>query len=71
MLIVMHFQIFINMNKKTKHLRVRVTEDQFGKLADALIDEERSKSALIREALQNYLDDKYQRKIRRGKNIKS
>ena len=60
------------MNRKTKHLRLRITEEQFRKLADALIDEERSKSALIREAINNYLEDKYQgRKVRTGNNIKS
>jgi hypothetical protein len=59
------------MNKKTKHLRLRITEEQFRKLADALIDEERSKSALIREALQNYLEDKNQRKVRIGDNNKN
>jgi hypothetical protein len=62
MMIVIQFWIFMVMNKMTKHIRIRVTEDQFRRLADALIDEERSKSAIIREALHNYLEDKYQRK---------
>ena len=55
------------MNKKTKHLRLRITEEQFRRLADALIDEERSKSELIREALQTYLEDKDQEKKIRKK----
>ena len=56
------------MNSKTKHLRLRITEEQFQRLADALIEEEKTKSALIREALQNYLEDKHQEKKVRTKN---
>jgi len=55
------------MNSKTKHLRLRITEEQFQRLADALIEEERSKSELIREALHNYLEDKHQEKKVRKK----
>jgi len=55
------------MNRKTKHLRLRITEEQFRRLADALIEEEKTKSALIREALQNYLEDKHQEKKVRKK----
>lgn len=43
------------MTKKVKTLTVRITEDQFRKLADSLVKEETSKSFIIREALQKYL----------------
>jgi hypothetical protein len=52
----------MDMIKMTKHIRIRVTEDQFRRLADVLIEEEITKSALIREALQNFLEDYYQKK---------
>ena len=42
--------------KKTKHIIVRITESQFKHLADALITEQRNKSTIIRDALDNYLD---------------
>ena len=48
--------IFIYMTKKTKHLRIRITESQFKKIADALITEERNKSQLVRNALNHYLN---------------
>lgn len=44
------------MAKKTKHLRIRITESQFKKIADALISEERNTSRLVRNALNQYLD---------------
>ena len=42
--------------KKTKYIVVRINECQFKKLADALIDEERSKSEILRNALDLYLE---------------
>lgn len=48
-------QIFINMTKMAKTLTVRLTEEQFRKLANTLVKEERSKSSLMREALHKYL----------------
>lgn len=47
--------IFIVMKKMTKHLRIRITEQQFRNLADLLVEEQKSKSAVIREALNKYL----------------
>jgi hypothetical protein len=47
--------IFIYMKKKTKQLRIRITEAQFKKVADALITQERNKSTLVRNALDYYL----------------
>ena len=44
------------MAKKTKHLRIRITESQFKMIADALISEERNTSRLVRNALNQYLD---------------
>jgi hypothetical protein len=48
--------IFIYMTKKTKQLRIRITEAQFKKVADALITGERNKSTLVRRALNYYLN---------------
>jgi|WetSurSiteA1Bulk_404760.scaffolds.fasta_scaffold81684_1 hypothetical protein len=47
--------IFMIMGKKVKHIRIRITEAQFRWLADVLITEQRTKSAVIRDALNNYL----------------
>jgi metal-responsive CopG/Arc/MetJ family transcriptional regulator len=47
--------IFIDMKKMTKHLRIRITEQQFKNLADLLIEEQRNKSEVIREAINTYL----------------
>jgi hypothetical protein len=43
------------MKELTKHLRIRITEQQFKSLADLLVEEQISKSAVIREALNKYL----------------
>ena len=43
--------------KKNKHLRVRITEEQFRYLADKLIEEQKNKSVIIREAINKYLLD--------------
>jgi hypothetical protein len=43
------------MMKKTKQLRIRITEEQFKRLADALLDEQIRKSSLLREAIDDYL----------------
>ena len=42
--------------KMTKHLIVRITEDQFKRLADALIIEQKNKSLLMRDILNDYLN---------------
>jgi hypothetical protein len=47
--------VFINMTKMAKTLTVRLTENQFRHLADTLVNEERSKSSILREALHKYL----------------
>lgn len=46
------------MTKKTRQLRIRITEAQFKKVAEALITERRNKSALVRKALDSYLKEK-------------
>jgi len=51
--------IFISMVKFDKHLRIRISEVQFRKLADVLILEQRSKSALLRGLLVDYLSGNY------------
>lgn len=58
--------------KKTKHIIVRITESQFKHLADALITEQRNKSTIIRDALDNYLDRKIDKQApKNNKNKKS
>ena len=51
------------MEKKTKHLRIRVTEEQFRKLADLLIEEQKNKSSLVRDILNKYIDENNINKI--------
>jgi len=55
-LIVLH--IFISMANKNHTLIVRVTERQLRFLTDILLDENRSKSQVLREALNLYLVEK-------------
>lgn len=43
--------------KKEKHLRVRITEDQFNWLSRTLIKEKKTKSEIIREAIHRYLNE--------------
>ena len=45
------------MMKKTKQLRIRITEAQFKKVAEAMITEKKSKSRLVRMALNHYLKE--------------
>jgi hypothetical protein len=49
-------RLFISMKNKTRHLRVRINEEQFNKLTEALIIKQRTKSSLIRDALNDYID---------------
>lgn len=53
-------QIFICMKKtiplKTKPLRIRITEEQFIRLSSQIIEEETTKSTVIRQLLHSYLD---------------
>jgi hypothetical protein len=46
----------MDMKKLTKHLRIRLTEEQVKKLADTIINEQENKSTVVRIALDNYLD---------------
>ena len=43
------------MGKKINHIRVRITEAQLRWLASVVIDEQRTKSEIIRDALNKYL----------------
>lgn len=43
------------MEKLKKHLCIRLTGDQFRKLADILVDEQLSKSVLVRNLIRDYL----------------
>lgn len=40
--------------KKTKQIRIRISETQFKKLADLLVQEQWTKSKLIREMIEQY-----------------
>jgi hypothetical protein len=44
------------MDKKSRNIRIRITEDQFKRLSDSIIQEEMTKSSLIREILQDYFE---------------
>ncbi len=44
------------MSRKTRHLTIRLTEEQFKKLADTLVSEQRTKSSLMRDILSDYID---------------
>jgi hypothetical protein len=46
------------MTKKTRQLRIRISEAQFKKVAEALITEKRNKSVLVRKALDSYFKAK-------------
>ena len=54
-------QIFICMKKtkplKIKPIRIRITEEQFIKLSSQIIEEETTKSNLIRQLLHSYLEN--------------
>jgi len=56
------------MEKKVRHIRVRITETQFRWLASVLIAEQRTKSSLLRDALNMYLIEEHGNKIK-GNNI--
>lgn len=51
-----HKPAYLYNMKKTKNLIVRITESQFKKLSVILVTEQKSKSAIVREALDNYMD---------------
>jgi hypothetical protein len=59
------FEIFIAMKRKTRHLRVRLTEQQFRNLAEVLILEQKNKSSVIREALKKYIEKNHKDIINR------
>ena len=48
--------IFIGMDRFDRHLRIRITEEQFRKLAEVAIIEQRTISSIIRDLLSEYLD---------------
>jgi hypothetical protein len=54
---------------KDKQLRIRITEQQLDRLKMTLLIEEKTKSKLFRELLENYLDKKdriYRKNLRIG-----
>ena len=50
-------RLFIDMEAKNKHLRIRLTERQVMRLAEVLLDKQKNKSAIVRDALDNYMDE--------------
>jgi hypothetical protein len=42
--------------KKTRQIIVRITETSFKRLADAIITEQKTKSTIMRDALNMYMD---------------
>ncbi len=51
---VIRTRLFIMM-KKTKHLRIRISESQFKRLTETKINEQKNTSSILREALENYM----------------
>jgi len=49
-------RLFMYMANKTKHLRIRLTLEQFNRLTEALVIKQKTKSSLVREALKDYID---------------
>jgi metal-responsive CopG/Arc/MetJ family transcriptional regulator len=49
---------------KTKNLSVRLTQEQFRKLAEVIIAEQRNKSLLVRDALDAYLSKNHDKSER-------
>jgi hypothetical protein len=49
----------ISMKNKIKHLRVRLSAKEFDKLTEVLVIKETTKSSLVREALNTYLEGTY------------
>lgn len=47
------------MKGKTRHLRVRLSEDQYRWMEKVLVKENRSKSSIVRDALHMYLAEYY------------
>jgi len=47
------------MEKLKKHICIRLTGEQFRKLTDVLVDEQMSKSVLLRNLIRNYLESHY------------
>lgn len=66
MLHIIYMCILINMKKMTKHVTIRISEEQFKKLADTLVIEERTKSSLMRDILCDYIDGNKSRNEKRN-----
>ena len=50
-------RLFIGMEAKNSHLRIRLTERQVIRLAQLLLEKQKNKSVIVRDALDNYLDE--------------
>jgi len=71
---VIHFpkcRYLSGMSKKTKHLTIRLSEEQFKKMADTLVIEQRTKSSLMREILSDYMDGNKSGMGKQNKNQKT
>jgi metal-responsive CopG/Arc/MetJ family transcriptional regulator len=51
--------LYISMGKKVKHIRIRITEAQFRCLTRVIIQEQKNKSQIIRNAINAYLIENY------------
>ena len=60
-------RLFIYMEKMTKHLCIRISETQFKTLTDILVDEEISKSKLIRNIINDYLKTYHYKELMHNK----
>lgn len=68
----LYYQIIIpgyllNMMKFSKHIRIRITEDQFNKLVKYVLEQRTSTSRIIREAITEKIKNKKRDKNRRNK----
>lgn len=58
--------------KKTKHVIVRISEAQLKRLVDTIITEQKTKSTIVRAALDQYMDENNRRTVQpKPKNIKN
>ena len=65
-------RLFIGMEAKNKHLRIRLTERQVMRLAEVLLEKQKNKSTIVRAALDDYMDGTEKRIDRQNqKNIKN
>jgi len=55
-------KVFISMGSKVQHLRIRITEGQYRILSQLLLGERRSKSQIVRDAINMYVAENLHKK---------